>query len=242
MIEVSSGTDEGIFLEVASNTASTITLTGYGTEFLSGLAADDTITVRQAWTLGTFFPTDLPNGTTVYTYDSDGINSSAAQQYQIYSGVWYSIADGSNVTDLIIYPGESFILRSPADTAIPELYATGVTTVTNSRTVLRKNSTAPQDTRCSYHSPVSETLSECGLSDIASNGDIIYIYDNSEPGINKSASLQYSYYEGNWYNLADGALSNDVTLTGGAGFIYRRNDTGSNDTYVSDSQNYRPNL
>ena len=78
MVEVSSGTDEGIFLEVASNTANTITLTGYGTEFLSGLAANDTITIRKAWTLGTFFPTDLPDGCNVYTYDNSGINASAA--------------------------------------------------------------------------------------------------------------------------------------------------------------------
>jgi len=242
MIEVSSGTDEGIFLEVASNTASTLTLTGYGTEFLSGLAADDTITVRQAWTLGTFFPTDLPDSTIVYTYDSDGINSSSAAQYTIVSGVWYNATTGDPATNLVLYPGESFILRSPTATAIPELYATGVTTTTNSRVTLRKNSTEQQDTRCGYHSPVSETLGECGLSDVATTGDVIYVFDNSQPGINKSSSAQYVFSSGSWYNATTGDLANDITLDGGQGFVYRRTDSGSTDTFVSDSQNYRPNL
>jgi len=243
MIEVSSGRDEGIYLEIASNTADTVTLSGFGTDFFSELAAGDTITIRKAWTLATALNSNLPTGVTLLTFDNTGgINASASSQF-IFAGTWFNAATGVNADDTVLYPGESFILRNNSQTAIQDLTISGTVSTTESRVTLRKDTSAPQDTRFSYFSPIDETLIESNLSLIATNGDSILTFDNNDARLNKSASNQYTYFaDFNTWVDAQGANANDVPLTAGQGYIYRRNDTATGDTHVVDEQSYQSNL
>jgi len=243
MIEVSSGRDEGIYLEIASNTTDTITLSGFGTDFFSELAVGDTITIRKTWTLATVFDSNLPPGASLLTFDNTGgINNSASSQF-IFAGTWFNAATGGNADDTVLYPGESFILRNNSNTAIQELTISGTVPTTESRVTLRKNTAAPQDTRFSYFSPIDETLIESNLSLIASNGDTIFTFNNNNAQRNKSAFNQYRYVEAinTWFD-SQGNNANNFPLIAGEGYIYRRSDSGIGDTHIVDEQTYQSNL
>ncbi len=242
MVEVSSGTDEGIFLEISSNDTTTINLSGYGTEFLASLAAGDTITIRKAWTLQTAFGSDLPDNTFISTFDNTGVDASAEVKYITYGGDWYHSTSGDLSNDLVVYPGEGFIYRNNTANAISDWTISGNVTTTNSRVRLMKDSSDAQETTFSYFNPVDETLGDSGLSAIASNTDYILFFDNSATGVDKSATKQYIFYNGDWYDSTTGSLANSVEMKGGQSYVYRRVDTGTSDTFVVDEQDYQPNL
>lgn len=242
MLEVASGADEGIFLEVASNGTNTITLTGTGTDALSGITVGDSVFIRKAWTISTVFGTTLPDNTFISTFDSTDVNASAATQYTIFGGAWFNSTTGAPADHVILYPGESFLYRNNSTTPVTSLTIEGIVPTTKARIALKKDTAAAQETRFSYFSPVDETLANSGLSAIANDNDYISFFDNTATGVNKSASTQYTFFGGNWYNSTTGANADAEVLKGGEGYLYRRVDALATDSVSQDEQTYIGNL
>lgn len=242
MVEISSGTDEGIFAIISSNTADTFTLSGLATESFSGLTADDSITIRKAWTVSTVFGDSLPDNTFVTTYDNTGVNSSATTQYIISQGNWFDATTFTLSNDVVLYPGESYLYINNSSTPVSDMIISGVVPTSKSRAIIAKDTPSEQETRFGYVGPVAETLEDSSLSSILTDNDVISFFDNDATGINKSAAQQYILSGGNWFNATTFSLSNDVELQPGQGYLIRRLDTNTSSVIFTDTQTYIPNL
>ena len=234
--------NQGVFLEISSNTNNTITLSGGGTGDTSGINIGDKLKIRRSWTIENTMGKNLPNNSFLSVYDNSGVNNSASTIYITYSGDWYNATTGALANDIPLYPSESFVYRNTSNIPVESLFIAGHLPETKARIILEKDSSLPQETRFSFLNPLQETLGESGLSSVASNNDFISTFDNNFIGINKSASKQYIFFNGDWYNATTGALANDTPLKGGEGYIYRRNDSSNTDKIIINEQNYISNL
>ena len=242
MVEIATGTDEGIFAEISSNTNNTITLSGFGTGFVNSLQAGDTINIRETWTIQDVFG-QKPANTIVSTFDSSGVTASAATQYVTDgNNNWFNLNGFTQSNDVVLYPGESFIYLNTTSTPVTDFLISGTLPSTSSRLVAKKDSVAPQESRVGYISPIDETLADTGLALVAGANGIISLYDNNATGINKSASAQYVTDGTNWFNLNGFAPSNDVTIQAGQGFLILRQDSGATDSVLVTEQSYQGNL
>ena len=217
---------------VASNTASTITVTLDG---LTATSADVTaIEVRPCWTLASLFPaadanvsfTPSASGTsgtrrTTILFPNTvatGINRSASATYFFNntSGIqdWVSTAaTTTKAGDKPILPGEYVIHRNTGGT--PQNLS-----LTQCGGVLSKpltyyiatSATSLNDTYVALPRPTDYTLAELGLTDTAftqSTGktantrkDTLLVISVSGSGINRSASATYFKYNNDWYSTA----------------------------------------
>lgn len=248
VLEVASGTDEGLFLPIVSNDTTTITVAAGGGDDLSNLVAADVVNVRQAWTLGTLFASAaIPDGAVVSAYDigQTGINNSANPTYVYASGFggWLDGGTFALANDVILYPGESFVLVNNTATAIPSLTVAGEVPLSNSRFRIAKDGAGAQDTRFSYVTATEEILDNAGLMPV--DGDTILYYDSTAVGLNKSPStVIYASGFGGWLDggtfLPVGA---SFTLDAGQGYVYRRDASAPiGDQVIQDEQDYIPSL
>ena len=222
---VKSGAQKGLFAVITANTVDTLTLT-VTTGVLSGVVAADQVVIAKCWTLGSFLPiAGIPTGTTLLAYNgtTPGINLAANLIYTKGPSNWIQTFGGSgDATNHILYPGESFILRTGAN-PVPSLVISGEVPTWNSRTSINKLTATGtgQDNRISYFSPVGEALS---LSSIpASTGDALLIFNNVAIGKNKAASAIITKGPTSWVGTFGLSGNQDAyQLIGGVGYVYRR--------------------
>lgn len=248
LVEVTSGAKEGLFVLISSNTATEITVALGGGGDLGGVAVGDSIAIRPAWTLGTLLPSEsLPDGVQLAAFDvQPSINNSASPLYLNNSGFggWIDGATFMSAANAVLYPGESFVLINNTNTPIQSLIVSGEVPTSKSMLQISKDGAGAQDTRIGYVGPVSEILDEAGFD--PAEGDQILAFDQTQPGINKSASqvLIYNPGFGGWI---DGAtftpVGDSFTLDGGKGYIYRRSASAPvGDQIISDQQSYLDTL
>lgn len=244
-LTVKSGTQKGLTAVVTANTANSITLTAV-TGSVAGIAAGDQVIVAKAWTVGSFLPiAGIPNGTQLIAFDgsANGTNLPASQIYTKGPSNWIQTFGGSgDATNAILYPGESFILRTGPN-PIAALSVSGEVPTTNHRTIINKKlASVAQDTRISYFSPTGEAVSASTIP--ASNGDQLIIFNNAASGTNKAASVILTKAPTGWIGTFGLSGNQDAYQIGsGVGYLYRRGSTAPvGDLDWSDQQGYIPSL
>jgi len=244
VLEISSGALSGVVVPIASNTANSITVVLNG-ENLDTLAAGSSFSIRRAWTLSSFFAGNtLPDNVQLAAFDvQPGVNNSANPLYIYFGGSWFNGASGYPADNVILYPGESFVLINGTATNIASLTVTGDVPTSNSRIQLFKDGAAAQDTRVSYFTPTDEVIGQAGFVGLTDN-DALLAFNNSAAGVNKSASQTVIYFGGSWFDGASGTdVTNTFKLKGGEGYVFRRAGAAPVGTVkLSDQQSYITNL
>jgi uncharacterized protein (TIGR02597 family) len=224
---IRSGSKEGNYYTVTANSANTLTLDLAG-DTLSGLAANDSLSVIPYWTLGTLFPasdagtsfTASPSvasiRTSILTPDlqTAGINLAATKIYFFYNSAWrqsgQSLAVSKN--DDILIPDTYFIVRNGATAG----------TFTHTGSVVMKKTVVPlltqasgkQDNAIALTRPVPVSLNDSGLisssaftpsSSPALRKDELLVFDNTVVAKNKAASAIYYYYNNGWRKVGQSA-------------------------------------
>lgn len=239
VITGSSGDANGLTALIFSNDAGSLDVDP--TSDISSLVATDTVVIRKATTLSNMLAGNtLPSGLEIQlqTGLDVGINLAFGRVYT-YFGTWFDSSFG-NAENVVIYPGESFLIRNTTGSSVPSLVVSGTVPTENARMSIVGQSGTQQDNPIGYTSPVGETLAEAGL--VGAVGDELLIYDNTELGINKASSAVYtSFGTASWFDGSFNDVKDTLTIGGGVGFKYRRiADVG--DYEVSDEQNYIPSL
>ncbi|MFD2257817.1 TIGR02597 family protein [Luteolibacter algae] len=245
--KITSGSQEGLIGLISANTANSVNLGSIIVGDLSGVSANDTFVISKAWTLGTFFPSTLPAGTNVLAYSGTVAGSNLASDLAfVWSGTsWFQISGADNGlendSNTILFPGESFIVRS-GGAPIDGFVVTGNVPLTKSRALITKINSNAQDNRISITSPVDEPIENLrGMLP----GDNLLTFDNSTSGINKSASEVLVWSGTAWFGVA--GVSGDQTglykLKSGQGYVLRRSAGAPiGDGEISIEQNYLDDL
>lgn len=249
LVTIKSGTENGFVGLITSNTADTLTVTAVtgGSLVAPNVAAGDKVQIHKAWTVNAFIPAaSVPQGTRLLVYlgTSQGVNLAPNATYQTNaSGNW--VNGPTNVNNNILYPGESYVLRSPAASQIATLTVSGEVPTANSRTYIDKlNASLGQDTRISYVGAGEEILGNSGLVAALGivNGDRLLAFNNNAAGINKAPNETLQYNGTQWRN-GPTDVTGTYTLKAGRGYVLRRVSTapvGSLDW--KDTPTYVPSL
>jgi uncharacterized protein (TIGR02597 family) len=247
---------EGNQYTVTSNGTNTLVIDREG-EDLSTVEAGTQILVVPYATLTSVFPASdanvsfVPSSSSlsrqtqiiIPNYAGSGINLSAAATYYYLNNAWRKVGRPAteNYNDDPFVNSGYFIVRNAS---------TG-TQLTHVGSVLMKKSTIPlvtrtsgaQDNFVSVIRPVDVKLNDLGL--ITSNAfmaspsalsrtDQLIVFDNSQTGINKSASATYYYLNNAWRKVGQSSstdFGNDVIRTG-SGFIIRKAATANGATHM----------
>jgi uncharacterized protein (TIGR02597 family) len=247
---IASGARAGMFATITANSSNTVTL-AFVNQDLGSTTGDkvlpgDTIKIIPYWTLSTLLPDAtkpggfVPNQSTVLLFSRDqaGSNQSASHVYTLYSTFgWY---DGGTLSDnQIVYPDESFIVRSPSGAAVP-IVQTGVVPMSPFRTVLNNETpNVDQDTRITTGVPVPVALKT--FMDVGALGDQdkVLIFDDAAVGKNKSATSVFTYYAGfGWYD--GGTNVDNYQIQPSQGIIYRKLGSNTNPLLVTYKPSYQP--
>lgn len=234
------GTADGLIGVVTASTSSSITITASDGSTLSGVAAGDSVSIRPAWTVMGLMGTSMPVGTILYTYDqTNPFNPSASGVYEFDGTNWIdNVNTGEPANADVLYPYETLVVRNGSNTPVSSFVVSGEVPTAPIRLKIAAAGAGGTDNAVSYFSPVSEEIGSSGLSAIAANGDIVYGFDNSAAGTNKSASEVHEFSAGNWVdNVNTGEPDNTYSLGLGRGFIYRRSTAGA-ETIWTDTRTY----
>lgn len=245
LVTVKSGAQAGLIGLVTANTADTLTVTVQTGGTLTALAATDTITISKAWTLITAFPAGtFPNGTRVlgYTGTTSGQNIAPNLNYVYSAGNF--LAGATNSNNVILYPGESFLIRAGANAVAGPIVLSGEVPIAPSRTFIDKlTAGVAQDSRISYYGAGEEVIGDSGLSALGlASGDRLLAFNNNASGQNKAPNETIVWNGTNWLQGAT-VVTTTYTLKAGRGYVFRRSASapvGSLDW--KDSQSYLSSL
>lgn len=252
LVTIKSGTENGFIGLITSNTVDTLTVTAVtaGSLVAPNVAAGDTVQISKAWTLSAFLPVgSVPNGTRLLVYNgtSSGVNLAPNTTYS-YNSTTTNWTVGPTISNnVILYPGESYVLRSPAALSIATLVVSGEVPIGNSRTFIDKiTAGVGQDTRLSYFGAGEEIIGDSGLGASLGlvSGDRLLAFNNSAAGLNKSPNETLTYTAGtNTWAIGPNNVTSTYTLKAGRGYVIRRAaaaPVGSLDW--KDTQTYVPSL
>jgi uncharacterized protein (TIGR02597 family) len=229
---------------VVSNTSTTITVALAPGDSLTGVLAADKISTMPAWTVLGLMGSTMPIGTQLFTFPaSAALNPSADGIYEWDGSNWIdTVNTGDAANNDILYPNETFVVRNQSNTAITSFVISGQVPIANNHIPIAANGAAGADNAVSYFGAADEPIGTSGLTAIASAGDQILGYDNSSPGINKSASSILEFDGTNWIDTVNtGDADNAFPLSAGKGFFFRRSSAHAGVVW-SDQPNYAPSL
>jgi uncharacterized protein (TIGR02597 family) len=243
------GAMAGSYFTITANTASTVTLDLAGN--VLGAAPGDQFAIIPYWTLGTAFPassagTAFQTSTSIFSINteilfpdqvSQGINLSSAATYFFLNGAWRQFGAPLNVSfnDTVMPPDSYVTIRNTAFTG--SISVMGGVPGTPQVAPVNSYPGNQQDNFLALTFPVAVTLNNLGL--VGSNAstspirpstsvfnlvDQILVFDNTVPGINKSASATYFYLNNAWRKFGS-PLTTDFggdVLQPGSGLILRR--------------------
>ncbi len=221
---IESGANAGLIAMVSGSTSTTVTVNLQLHDDLTSVAADDEITLRPAWTVATFFTGAVPADTQLmaWTGAQSGVDLAPSLYFQYTGTAWEDPISTGNVDDVVIYPNETFIVRSPSSIPIPTLAVAGEVSTIRSRAHIN---CAPsgQDNPITYFASAAEVLSGSGLSTVSETNDQIFLYKNGDAGVNKSPLGIIEYDGSGWVDVIFGGPMDDIfQFEPGVGYVYRR--------------------
>ncbi len=239
VLVVESGAKSGVIVPIMSNSADTLTV-DLGVFSTSGILADDKLSIRPAWTVQSFMSgASSLTGVQLFGFSNTqlGINNSAGELYFSVGGGNWEDGDGASANNVILYPGEGFIVRT-GSTPIADFVISGEVPTAANYVAIGERVGAPRDTFFSYMSPTSEPLGSSGIG--ISAGDMLIDFNNTAAGRNKSGTPYFYIGGGNWED-GDGGSANSFQLQGGKAYVFRRAAASANRYVISkDQQSYNP--
>lgn len=227
---ISNGDEEGLWAVVVSNTADTLSVIVEVGD-LTNVQPGDGLEILPCWTVASLFADqEIPPGTQILLFSGNlpGENISS-DTILVWNGTnWLFLlgrpedAPDLIADDLVIHPGESFILRTLAN-PIANLALFGTVPSTRHRIVVSKlDASLPQDSTIGYFGPVPEPIGDSNLG--FNPGDQLLVFDNLNPGTNQSASRILVFSGSTWLGLIgiSGDVSDSFMLEPGAGYILRQ--------------------
>ena len=250
-VRIESGALEGQYFDVNTNDASSLTLNLNGGS-LTGLAANDQISVIPYWTFGTVFVNGngIVPSTSLNVHNTEillpsltnsGINISAGSPYFYYTNsgtvVWRK--QGSSITnrnDDKLPPNCYLIIRHKNVATNTTFISFGDVILTKVSIPLNVNSTNKQDNPIGLTRPLQVSLSDSKLVDsgafipsssVTVHSDELYVFDNTATNFNKSAGTPYFYYTNAttaaWRHQGSSVdMSKSNIFLPGTGFIIRK--------------------
>jgi uncharacterized protein (TIGR02597 family) len=248
-VRLISGTQTGLWSTVVTNTDNSLTLTnGF---ILTGVESGDQFALFPHQTLDSVYPASLvdvtfiasPNAlnrkTVIYERDHEtvGINKSSAAQYYYLNGWsgqvgWRKV--GAPVTNdygnTILAPDVNWIVRNTNSNDLPYVVSGCVYPATLGSTIYHY--TNANDCYVTSGRPLIVSLDQLSLGGTPafrtspnpiSLKDILYFYDNTAQGYNKSSSAQYYYTADQWRRIGGGTTNYGVSnvCEAAAGFTFR---------------------
>ena len=239
VLVIENGAKSGMIVPITSNTADTLTV-AVGSFSTTGILADVNLSIRPAWTVQSFMSgASSLTGVQLYGFSNTqlGVNNSASDLYFYVGGGNWEDGDGASANNVILYPGEGFIVRT-ASTPIADFVISGEVPMAASYVAIGERSGGARDTFFSYMSPTSEPLASSGIG--VSTGDMLIDYNNTAAGKNKSGTPYFYVGGGNWED-GDGGSANTFPLQGGKAYVFRRAAASANQYVISkDQQSYNP--
>jgi uncharacterized protein (TIGR02597 family) len=220
-LQFMTGSREGMYYTIVSNTATNITVNNNGDTGLDGnVSVGDTFRIIPYWTLNTLFPSgqSLYTGSNFNTNTQSlvlvlpgnvaGINLSAEATYLYYTGSnfggpgWRATGNVTQLLPDIALPPDSFlIVRHPPSVANTELTLVGNVPMSQQAVILNAlQASTPQDNPVSLPVPVSVTFGNSGLASVINGSnsfnpsDYVLMFDPTVVAQNKSATAEYFYY------------------------------------------------
>jgi uncharacterized protein (TIGR02597 family) len=253
---------EGHFYTVTSNGTNSLTIDTEG-EDISGIQPQTQIVIAPYPTISSVFPASdanvsfipSPNSISRQTqllipnYGGQGFNLSSAATYYYLNGAWRKV--GSPTTedkgdDPLVNAGYFIVRNAGTATTLTTL---GSVLMKSATVPLISRTTGPQDNFVSVIRPIDVKLNDLGLissgvfassPNALSRTDQLFVFNNTQPGINKSASSTYYYSNSAWRKVGASAaddFGNDVIPTG-AGFIIRKAASDGVTKYWKNSPTY----
>ena len=247
-VRIESGALEGKYFDITNNTTTTLALNLKGGS-LTGLAANDQISVVPYWTLGSVFA----NGNGIHLSTSTiarkteviipdltglGINLSSSATYYYYTNagtvVWRKTVDANTHDDDVFQPNTYLVIRHKIATNTT-FTSFGDVVLTKVNIPLLVNTTNKQDNFVGLPRPINVSLNDAGLitsgafassSSTISRRDELLVFDNAETNFNKASLATYYYLSSQWRRVGDTtdyAASN--IFVSGAGYILRKAST-----------------
>ena len=241
------GALRGYFFTVLGSDGTSVLIDDAGID-LTQLSAGDQLELVPYWTLGTLYPasqtgvsfvasaSSVLHQTELYMYDPAGIgsNRSPTATYFYYNGAWRKTgsAIATSYSGVVVPPDTYIVQRNKAAGTV--LTQMGRVHPSRLTTPIEAVAGTKQDNYVALAYPVDVTLRGSGLAGSAAfttssstvlHADEVYVYDNTQTGINRAPAATYYYYNGGWRKTG-APMTTDfgdtVTLTAGSGFVVRR--------------------
>jgi uncharacterized protein (TIGR02597 family) len=254
-VRILTGAKAGMYFQILNNAAGTLTIDLAGGN-LTGVANGDGFAVSKFWTLGTLFPpatqttivastSQLPAGrrTQILFPDSlsNGVNLAPSRIYYLHNGNWKNSSGHALSDNVILMPDQYFIIRHPSTVASQTTFtATGIVELNPVAIPIATQASAQQDNPLTTGRPIPIKLTDLDLISsgafIGSNGtlpnvrrDLLLVYDNSVPIVNRSPSRVYYYNSstGRWLNASGNVVADNDEIASSGAILIRKYQSGT---------------
>ena len=228
---------EGRHYRIVTHAAGHVDIDAAPGDDVSGLAQDGLISIIPAWTIQTLFPHatqttfhastgNLATGrrSELHLFDttSSGTDLAPARRFFVTASGWREIGGGYPLADtIVIAPGQSFIVRHPANVSATTFVAMDQVYGGIVRMTVRVANGEEQDTVVAPPRPVAQSLAELDFGavfeespDLTSTNrrDELHVYDNTVIAQNKGPAEIYFRYSGAWVRDQDPSFPNSNSV------------------------------
>jgi len=245
---IESGTQQGVHIDISSNTGSQVTLVGGDP---TGLANGDQIAVYPHWTLGSAFPfgvakedeaePGLRKIEVIVPQATSSAGNMIPEGIFYFSGeAWRQVGAGINAVadNSVLYHGRAFVIRNNGKVAKDALFF-GEVVDAPIAIPLSESEKYPLNNFIGLNRPLAISLDELGLAgggvfeettDPTNLRDKLLTYSPTGAGKNKKPVGTYYYYNGAWREESAGASADKGgdLIQPGMGLAVQKIQVGSN--------------
>ncbi len=251
---IESGTQQGVHLDIGSNTASQLTLLDGGID--AGLQNGDEIAVHPHWTLSSAFPNGVANHEELEAGDRD-IEVIVPQAFSpegnmvpegifyFYNGGWREVSGGlaSNADSTVLNAGRAFVIRNNDETGMKALFYGEVIDAPIAIPV-SESDVFVADNFVGLNRPLGIAINDLGLTnggvfevttDTADPKDMLLVYSSGAGRDKHLSPISYFYFNSEWRQLGDGSGADkgaDI-VSPGMGVAIRKGKVDSNPQVVN---------
>jgi uncharacterized protein (TIGR02597 family) len=256
LVSREAGSAEGRYFPISTHGTSTVDVEAELADF-GALAIDSPVSIVPAWTLEalfpdatqtTFHPSSGPlasgRGSELLLFDaeSEGSVLAPSKRYFVSATGWQESGTYTSAADVVIAPGQPFIVRHPAGVFPTQFVAMNQVFGGVVALPLRVTNGKAQDNTIALPRPVPTALGdldpgvsfeESASTDPGDRKDELLVFNNASAAVNKAPSATYFRTGGNWVEDTAGfPVSNAVEIELSAGIILRKAPGTENLTLV----------
>lgn len=223
-VEILSGPNTGLIVDVVSNTATTVTVDGD----LSAVASTATYCIRKHNTLGSIFSS---GGGLAAGSDTVALIGEAGTSVYSYNGFNWEDADLNDASDVKIYPGQGFIIGASAPATVT-FGGNEVSYVKTGPTMISLYAGVPNLIGLVNPLVGSAPADENLLGTYSFVSSLVAGVDTVDLRLSNGLLTSVGVFSSNGFNMEDGDLNDasSVPVRNGAGLIV---GTGADGVYVA---------